>query len=114
MSSSQPPPQTKAKDVVFVHSPTADGNGANVLRSREDRLEIGTVRPLEDGKAINGEVVKLKSRKESTRLFDVETEVGAPTNANRNVAGPAQVASDSYRKNWDAIWASRKKPELLN
>jgi hypothetical protein len=104
----------KAKDLVLVHGPAPDGNGVNVLRAREERLELGTMRPLEEGKPIHGEVVKLTQRREAPFLFDAETQVAAPSTeetatpsepAPRGTsAGPAQVASDSYRKNWDAIW----------
>jgi hypothetical protein len=50
----------KKKDLVLVHSVTDDGNGVRVLRQREQTLEAGEMRPLEDGKPIRGEVVKLK------------------------------------------------------
>ena len=107
----------KPKDLVLVHSPTPDGGGVNVLRARKEGLEVGTMRPLEHGRPIHGEVVKLTPRAEMPHLYDVETEFAAPEP--QNVAaegkqadapdrgattGPAQVASDSYRRNWDAIW----------
>lgn len=109
----------KPKDVVLVHSPTPDGAGVNVLRARNEGLEIGTMRPLEHGRPIHGEVVKLTPRAEMPMLYDVETEFSstessAPaekadraTTASADRAapsGPAQVASESYRKNWDTIW----------
>ncbi len=78
------------------------------------------MRPLEEGRPIHGEVVKLTPRVELPCLFDAETELAAPE-ASKPVgsaaaakaavpeergtsAGPAQVASDSYRRNWDTIW----------
>jgi hypothetical protein len=107
----------KPKDVVLVHSPTPDGGGVNVLRARRQGLEVGTMRPLTEGRPINGEVVKLTPRSEMPLLYDVETELphgeqgeaakegpaNEPKEA-RAASGPAQVASDSYRRNWDAIW----------
>jgi hypothetical protein len=116
----------KKKDLVLVHSVTDDGNGVRVLRQREQTLEAGEMRPLEDGKPIRGEVVKLTRRPECPVLFDAETQLSTPTlaepkkerktaAATRSRAGPAQVASDSYRRNWDAVWKRRgKKPALLN
>ena len=29
-------------------------------------------------------------------------------------SGPAQVATESYRKNWDAVYGRGRKPSLLN
>ncbi len=106
-----------------MHGPTSDGGGVNVLRARKQRLEIGTMRPLEHGRPINGEVVKLTPRPEMPHLYDAETEFTAPSPTNEagdpassaasteacGNAGPAQVASDTYRKNWDAIWKRTSK-----
>jgi len=107
----------KAKDLVLVHSPTPDGDGVNVVRARRQGLELGTMRPLTEGRPIHGEVVKLTPRSEMPMLFDVETELSHPVEdeatkdapaaeakGTRASSGPAQVASDSYRRNWDAIW----------
>jgi hypothetical protein len=108
----------KPKDIVLVHSPTPDGVGVNVLRARNEGLEVGTMRPLEHGRPIHGEVVRLTPRTEMPMLYDVETELAAPKQGDAvkdgtpaasasdraPTSGPAQVASDSYRKNWDAIW----------
>jgi hypothetical protein len=118
-------PARKPRDIVLVHSPTADGSGVNVLRAREQRLEVGTMRPLEEGRPLHGEVVKLTARPEQPYLFDAETQFASPeaTRSGSDVAGPrasaelrgtavgpAQVASDSYRKNWDTIWKRPGKP----
>ena len=116
----------KPKDLVLVHSPTDDGAGVNVLRARREGLEVGTMRPLEEGRPIHGEVVKLTPRPEMPMLFDAETEVpavaasqndkpgsAAPEAERGTSAGPAQVASDTYRKNWDVIW-KRPAKRLVN
>ena len=113
----------KPKDLVLVHSPTPDGAGVNVLRARKEGLEVGTMRPLEHGRPIHGEVVKLTPRSEMPHLYDAETEFAAPAAAEGKQAdapadrgattGPAQVASDSYRRNWDAIW-KRPAKRLAN
>jgi hypothetical protein len=116
----------KAKDLVLVHSPTDDGAGVNVLRARKEGLEVGTMRPLEEGRPIHGEVVKLTPRPEMPMLFDAETEFAAeaspqpkpkskasPEPERGTSAGPAQVASDTYRKNWDVIW-KRPAKRLVN
>ena len=111
------------KDLVLVHASTEDGKGVHVLRSRGNRVEAGVMRSLEHGRPIQGEVVKLKQRPEFPLLFDAETQVTADGKAagdspkasdGKAASGPAQVASDSYRKNYDAIWKRRsKKPNAL-
>jgi hypothetical protein len=118
-------PPRKSKDLVLVHGRTKDGTGLGVLRAREERLEIGTMRPLEEGKPIHGEVVKLTPRPEMPLLFDAETQFVSPEapvtkNGSEDAAtpgvGPPQVASDTYRKNWDAIWKRppSKRDKLAN
>ena len=107
MSADDQPEASEAtpKDVVLVHGLTDDGKGLAVLRARNGELEAGACRPLEHGKPIHGEVVRLKPRKECPVLCDVETALPAP--AARERSGPAQVATRAYRDNWDAIFASR-------
>lgn len=124
-------PSRKPKDLVLIHGRTKDGSGFGVLRARNERLEIGTMRPLEEGKSIHGEVVKLTPRPEMPLLFDAETQYSAPSgepaaktdaspaareNASVTGVGPPQVASEAYRKNWDAIWKrpSSKRDKLAN
>ncbi len=101
----------------MIHAPAPDGRGVTVLRARNERLEAGVLRPLEDGKPITGEIVKLTPRDEPM-LYDVETQMtvpepAAPTDVARATSGPAQVATDGYRKGWDAIW-QRSTPSRAN
>ncbi len=90
-------------DVLFVHGPTADGEGVNVLRARDERLEIGQVRPLKEGKSITGEIVQLIPREGSPRAFDVKVmaKIDGPAAL---PAGPAQVATREYRDGWDRVF----------
>ncbi len=122
----------KPTDVVLIHGVTDDGQGLRVLRARDERVELGQVRPLQEGKPLSGDIVKLKPRPESPFLCDVETEVELPEAAKATFRGanterprdgdapdacrkgPARVASAAYRQNWDAIWSSTKKSELSN
>jgi hypothetical protein len=111
-------------DVALLGGPTSDGKGVSILRARQGRLEAGEVRPLESGKPISGEVVSLKPRQAFPMICDVETHVTTPQDAAskepqsdvaRRRSGPAQVASDAYRENWETIYRrSKKEPELLN
>jgi hypothetical protein len=112
-----PAQQKSGDDVALVYGVSHDGHGLDVIRKRQGRLEAGTVRPLQEGKPIHGEVVRLKPRQNSPLVCDVEVDVPAPA-ARSSSTGPAQVATDQYRKNWDAIYKSRalqsEDDKLLN
>jgi hypothetical protein len=112
----EPRASTPDQDVALVCGVSGDGQGVDVIRKRGDRIETGTVRRLEQGKPIHGEVVRLRQRENMPLLYDVEVEMPAPAQtAPASSSGPAQVATDSYRKNWDAIYGRQRKPgELLN
>jgi hypothetical protein len=75
---------------------------------------------LEPGKPIHHEVVRLKPRANMPRLCDVEVEydpgqTSAEAAPKRPKApGPAQVATDQYRKNWDSIWNRSREKKMLN
>ena len=94
-----------------------DGQGVDIIRKRGERIETGTVRRLEQGKPIHGEVVRLRPRDQFPLVCDVEVEVPAPPGRRRRRrrSGPAQVATETYRKNWDAIYGrGRSRARLLN
>ena len=112
--------------MALIHGVTPEGD-LHVLRKREDRLEVGALRALREGVPITGEVVKLTPRKDFPLLCDVETQLSLPAPAappsedaapapalQRTRKGPAQVATDQYRNNWDAIWNRPKKGALSN
>lgn len=108
---------TVDRDVAIVCGVSDDGQGVDIIRKRGERIEAGTVRRLEQGKPIHGEVVRLRPREHHPMICDVEVEVPAPARSDVQTAtsGPAQVATDEYRKNWDAIYGRNKKPSpLLN
>lgn len=106
---------TGGADVALIHGLTESGD-LKILRQREGRVELGQVRPLREGVPISGEVVRLTPRKEFPLLCDVSTELAVESPApKQDVAeapgashkGPAQVATDRYRENWDLIWSRR-------
>jgi hypothetical protein len=103
-------------DVALIHGKTPDGEGLRVIRKRRERIELAHVRPLEQGVPITGEVVSLKPRPEFPMLCDVTVELEAPPKADLATrpahGGPAQVATDRYRENWDKIWNRKREPEL--
>jgi hypothetical protein len=111
----------KKTDVLFVGPRSDDGDGYKVLRHRDESLEVGEIRSTQEGKPIHGEVVKLTPREGQERIFDVDVVVPkkpARRSADDDAAprkGPAQVATDAYRENWELIFAPRRPtPKLSN
>jgi hypothetical protein len=123
----------RKKDLLLVKGPTDDGAGVHVVRARPERLELGTMRPLQEGRPIDGEVVRVNPHPECPFIYEVETEfstqsadasaatadqVKAPAEAPSAPArapGPPKVASEAYRRNWDAIWNRQpKRRPVLN
>ena len=105
MSASDPP--RPKEDVLFVHSPAEAGDALRVIRKRDDRIEVGEIRPVQEGRPLHGDLVKLKPRQEHDQLFDVEVLVSREeleSTARLGHAGPAQVATETYRSNWQAIF----------
>jgi hypothetical protein len=95
-------------DVVLLHGKTADGEGTSVIRMRPGRLEAGEVRPLKEGRPIQGggQVVCLAPRMGAPYLYDVKVQYEAPsakTTADTAQApgGPPQVATSAYRESWE-------------
>lgn len=106
------PARTPSEDVLFVVGESEHGHA--VLRKRDDKVELGEVRPTQEGKSIHGEVVRLKPRDEGGRVFDVEVLAAPPTVPSARASGPAQVATNTYRANWDAIFGERAAKHELN
>jgi len=101
-------------DVVVLGPPTADGEGVHVIRAREERLEAGELRNLEEGRPIVGEVVTLAPRKDNPRICDVKDSYAAPKHAPQKTKGPAQVATQAYRDHWDEVFAHRSDDADIN
>ena len=111
---SESPKNTRAShkldDVVLVYGKTDDGKGYDVLRQRDGEIQAGTMRPLDHGKPIHGEVVQLTPRDGSAVLFDVEVQHDARPSTGR----PAKVATERYRKGWESIWSKERDVRELN
>ncbi len=109
MSADGPQPKG-AFDVVLVHSPTEDGEGARVLRARPGRIDAGEVRPMREGRPLvaGGEVVRLERRADAPALFDVRVEYEVPpaSAASHAQGGPPQVATRAYRESWELTFGS--------
>ena len=103
-----------ARDVALLYAPTDDGKGARILRSRDGNLEAGEVRPAKDGQSLQGaELVRLEPRSDAPCICDVhvlhEGEREAPSDSTPASSGPAQVATEDYRLNWDRVFGSSKR-----
>jgi hypothetical protein len=113
---------------VLIHGVSEDGESFAVLRARDDRLEAGVMRKVKDGEPLHGELLRLTPRPESPLVCDVEVQYAPPSQvaATHDGAadvqqarklthgGPAQVATSSYRANWDAIWSKPVKANQPN
>jgi hypothetical protein len=124
-SDAEPEEKPVAKDLLLIHGVTSDGAGLEVVRKRNGRVEQGALRQVQEGRPLHGELVRLKPLPEFPLICEVEVQVPARAQqqdvegGDRERAsqhkGPAQVASDRYRRNWDLIWnQGRDKPEPLN
>ena len=111
------PIRPPAGDIAFVCGKDADGVHILRRRSEEAPIEAGLLRPMREGKPIDGEVVSLTQRQDLPMIYDVKSEFGGrdpelPENpileGRPSTEGPAQVASDAYRKGWDAVWGRRR------
>lgn len=94
---------------MLIHGRGDDG-ALKVLRKKGDELSAGELRPLEEGKPITGDILRLKPRPELPLLCDVQEEITVP----RRTAGPPQVATDRYRAGWDALWGDKKDEAAPN
>jgi hypothetical protein len=104
------PAPVPATDVVILGPPTADGAGVHVLRAREEKVEIGELRALEEGRPIAGEVVTLSPRKDNPRVCDVKDSFRAAPSLSLAHKGPAKVATEAYRDGWDEIFSKKPTP----
>ena len=108
-------------DVVFLRGKTADGEGTSVIRMRPGQLEAGEVRPLKEGRPIqgSGQVVRLAPRPGIPHLYDVNVQYDASTaKGNETPAlptgGPPQVATSAYRASWERTFGPGRAKTLPN
>ena len=101
------------QDVALLYAPTEDEKGARYMRVRKGELQIGEARPLAEGQSLCGqELVRMRRRAELPMLFDVEV-IHPAERPMRDTIGPAQVASDEYRRNWEDTFAPHKPGSQL-
>jgi hypothetical protein len=99
-------------DVALVVGRTDDQEGLQILRRRgsDHPVELGTLRPLREGRPIAGEVISLQPRGDYPFLCNVKVELPAAETARGTSDGPAQVATDDYRTGWEATWGRHPRP----
>lgn len=100
----------RPKDVVLVYGQSEDGRAYDVVRQRGEEIQLGTMRPLDYGKPIHGELVRLEPREGSPGLFNVQVELDTRGSRGR----PAKVSTDRYRKGWESIWAEQRSERTMN
>jgi hypothetical protein len=103
----------KTHDVVLIHGRTEDGAGLRGIRSRPGRLEATELRPAQEGRPLDGELVRLHQRKESPLLCDVEVQFDTGE-VRSGHEGPARVANAAYRENWETAFGRHKKGAATN
>jgi hypothetical protein len=102
-------------DVALVLDRTDEAGGYKILRRRAaaSDVEMGTIRPLKEGRPIDGEVLSLTARKDIPFLYNVKTELADPRGPSRGSSdGPPQIATEEYRRGWEAIWGTPSTEKL--
>jgi hypothetical protein len=109
----------KPRDLAFLQGPTEDGKGARVLRLRDGELSAGEIRPAREGEPLaDRELVRLTPLQEGAPVCEVEVlhapASRAPAEADGKPAapGPARVSTESYRKNWSAVFGTKRKRDF--
>lgn len=107
------PRRKQPEDIAILGGPTEDGQGAHLLRFREGSITAGEIRPVKEGEPINhSEVVRLRPLDGENRICAVETlhePAKAPAENADKPGRPARVATERYRKNYDAIFDAKGK-----
>jgi hypothetical protein len=110
-----PDEKSEPGDVALIYDRTEDAQGYRILRRRAAaaEVELGTIRPLKEGRPIDGEVLSLSARQDIPFVYDVKTELADPRAGSRPTSdGPPQIATEEYRRGWEAIWGQGKNERL--
>jgi hypothetical protein len=116
-------PDPPARELVLVGGRNHESGGYRVLRQRADTVEVGELRAMREGQPITGDVVRLHPTEQHARIFECETlhsaseaadpealreaQPAAEASANaRAHPGPARIATNAYRRNWDQIFGA--------
>jgi hypothetical protein len=121
------PRRKKQHDYAILGGPTEDGQGAELVRIRGNDVTVGEIRPAREGEPItHSELVRLHPVDAERRICRIEvlhapeehaspalddasarSDAGVKSRGSDAPSRPARVATDRYRKNWDAIFDKR-------
>jgi hypothetical protein len=105
-----------APDFAILGGPTEDGQGTHLVRFRDGEISAGEIRPVKEGEPVtHRELVRLHPLEGDKRVVRVETlhaPPAAPEEAPRS--RPARVSNARYRKNYDAIFESKRSGKKRN
>ena len=81
---------------MLVHGRSDDG-ALQVLRKKGDELSLGELRPVEEGKPLRGNLLRLRPRAEMPLLADVEEEIclPGPSLSGPSLSGPSLPSAAS-------------------
>jgi hypothetical protein len=125
MSDAKPPrskPQARKTtkkpeaDFAILGGPTEDGEGTHLVRFREGSVTAGEIRPVKEGEPVtHRELVRLHPVDPERRVMRVETLHAPPEEVqDAKRSRPARVSNERYRKNYDAIFDSKKGDWSVN
>jgi len=101
-------------DVVFIHGVDEQRRELHVLRKKGDEFGLGVVRPVEEGRPVSGDIVRLKPRPKLPMICDVEEILPLPAPpgpGGRLHAGPPRVSTEAYRRGWELVFGGPKAPD---
>lgn len=93
------------KDVVRMGPDVGSGFRPFVRHTTDHRVEGGFLRQAREGEPLQDGAVLL-SETEDSGVYNVDYEYKAP-GQKVTTSGPAQVATDNYRRGWDNIFGNK-------
>ncbi len=104
--------EKRSEDQALVLGIDPDRSETFILRRRGKKVETGIVRPLQEGKPILGDIVRLKPHPEFPPLCEVETLLKHPDPPAQSPhrAGPPMVSTEAYRRGWEQVFGAPIPP----
>jgi hypothetical protein len=113
-------------DVVVPRAPTPDRAGVQVVRLRNTPandpaaakptgqwvVEAGEVRPIVEGRPLNGAELVTLNKREDIPAYDVDVVI--PRARQPQLSGPPQVATEQYRRGWDQTFESDEPDDVVD
>ncbi len=97
------------RDLVLISRVDRTKNEIHVLKPVPDGIEEAVLRQVEEGVPLTGDLVRLHPHGSSPLLAELEIVMHHPDRprSGRSHEGPPMVASEAYRRGWDAIFGVR-------